>query len=494
MLLVGAVLSCALPAQAAKDALEYFEKGIQLMDHERPREALPVFDQGIKANPKLAILYVARAHARIMCEDDKGAIADCSEAIKLDPHLTGAYSRRGYSLCRMRQFEKAMVDFDYALAHKRLDFDRWNDNLDILNRAKASYRLGKRAQSAREQEVVMALGKVTTADDKRTELDVHAAASIMDEVIKVVPDSLGIRYFHGICCMNDSQFDKALQDFNFLTKHDPESPIGYYFRADVLSKTGKLQQAIDDYTKLIQMNPPYVVVCDNAETGRLKGESISYDQTLVRVADIYILRGGIYLRQKKLALAESDLKKGIALAPQDAEAHLALAGLFIDTRRYSEAIAECDKALGINPKSCDAYEFRATANERAGRIDKAVGDVSKWIGLTKDLDAYIKRGNLYAKANEQNKAIDDFTRVLEKGSKTEDDVYICRGDSYFKLGQFDKAIKDYTRALEIDPAGNSGLYRVRAQAYDKIGRADLAALDRKRAGKDAQIKGGDRAK
>ena len=50
----------------------------------------------------------------------------------------------------------------------------------------------------------------------------------------------------------------------------------------------------------------------------------------------------------------------IALDPQDAEAHAALAEAMQDQGRFSESIAEYERALQLNPSSADVAAFAST--------------------------------------------------------------------------------------------------------------------------------------
>ena len=47
-------------------------------------------DQALKLNPKYADAFCARGHSKCALGDDEGAIADCNQALKLDPKHAGA--------------------------------------------------------------------------------------------------------------------------------------------------------------------------------------------------------------------------------------------------------------------------------------------------------------------------------------------------------------------------------------------------------------------
>jgi tetratricopeptide (TPR) repeat protein len=46
--------------------------------------------------------------------DDKGAVADLDEAVRLDPRAAGAYWCRGLCWCEKGRFDRAIADFEEA--------------------------------------------------------------------------------------------------------------------------------------------------------------------------------------------------------------------------------------------------------------------------------------------------------------------------------------------------------------------------------------------
>jgi tetratricopeptide (TPR) repeat protein len=56
-------------------------------------------------------------------------------------------------------------------------------------------------------------------------------------------------------------------------------------------------------------------------------------------------------------------------------------------------------------------------------------------------------------------------------------AYLKRGDVYLKLGESDKAVADYTKAIKYSPEANASMYLARANAYRKANRMDLAKSD-----------------
>ena len=69
-----------------------------------------------------------------------------------------------------------------------------------------------------------------------------------------------------------------------------------------------------------------------------------------------------------------------------------------------------------------------------------------------DTESYYKRGIAYYKKREYDKAIADFSEVIERDSNHAESYY-NRGNAYCDNVDFDEAIADYTKAIELKPLG-----------------------------------------
>ena len=93
----------------------------------------------------------------------------------------------------------------------------------------------------------------------------------------------------------------------------------------------------------------------------------------------------------------------------------------------------------------------------------------------KDKFRYYDRGEAYTGKGDYDRAIADYTKVIElKPSWAL--PYRCRGEAYTGKGDYDRAIADYTKAIEIDPR-TAYFYHDRGQAYEKKGDYDRAIAD-----------------
>ena len=73
-----------------------------------------------------------------------------------------------------------------------------------------------------------------------------------------------------------------------------------------------------------------------------------------------------------IAKAEPAARRALALAPDSADAHAALAEIHAMLDRFEEAIAEAQRAIEINPSLCGAYETLGQMRASIGRLDEGL--------------------------------------------------------------------------------------------------------------------------
>ncbi len=183
-----------------------------------------------------------------------------------------------------------------------------------------------------------------------------------------------------------------------------------------------------------------------------------------------------------------------AKGPTDTpEHHYAAGQTFLEAKKFSEALAEFERARALQPTYAPAFEGIALAQLGQGDLAKAEAAAER----AKDLDGafapgYIAAGRGQAAKGEIKNALAEFTRALELDGKGVSGYYY-RGQAYLQDFQFSRAERDFDSALQIQPmfaparvawdrsmkirmaAPGTSIGKMIALA-DPITRADLAAL------------------
>ena len=168
------------------------------------------------------------------------------------------------------------------------------------------------------------------------------------------------------------------------------------------------------------------------------------------------------------ATARTD--RAAALVVQ-AEAHAHISG------GMTQALAEVDRAIELDPKNGDAFRMRGDlTREAGGSLARAEADLGKAIALNPhDAEAYELRGVIYTNQHRTDRAIADYDQVI-KLQPNNAQAWSDRGVTWYIAGEYEKAIRDDNEALRLDPSRDATLSN-RAAAWKKLDKPDKALVD-----------------
>ena len=138
----------------------------------------------------------------------------------------------------------------------------------------------------------------------------------------------------------------------------PQSLIVINISGAALQKQGKLQEAVQAYSKAIQLKPDF--------------------------AEAYSNRGNALKDLGQLKEAIESIDKAIQLMPDFAEAYYNRGNVLKDLGQLKEAVASYDKAIQLKPDLAEVYSTRGHALQHLGQLEEAVKDMQ--IAVEKDPD------------------------------------------------------------------------------------------------------------
>ena len=174
--------------------------------------------------------------------------------------------------------------------------------------------------------------------------------------------------------------------------------------------------------------------------------------------------------------ALADCNRAIALDPLSYETYIVRGIVFKDLGRLDEAIADYNRAIALKPDSFEAYNNRGSAFEKTGQLDKAIADYERAIALKpRNAAAYANRGIAFGKAGLFENSIESLDKALEIDPYNVN-AYVSRGISYSRIGRNDRALEDYNKAIRLDQ-NHILAYFNRGDLYLRTGNKELAILD-----------------
>lgn len=203
----------------------------------------------------------------------------------------------------------------------------------------------------------------------------------------------------------------------------------------------------------------------------------------VAQAEAYNSRGIAYKATGKIDQAIADYAKAIELSPTD-PAPLANRGdAYSDQKKTDLAIVDYDKAIAVKADYAPAYLGRAMAYNEKKDAAKALTDVTKAIELNaNDWRAFYLSGVINSGKQDFQKAITDFDKFIALNAAPAGEMsngYLNRGIAWYAVGDLDKAVADFSKSIENNPS-QLNAYKARAYIYKEQKKDDLAAADEKK--------------
>jgi len=194
----------------------------------------------------------------------------------------------------------------------------------------------------------------------------------------------------------------------------------------------------------------------------------------------YLNLGISYLQIGKIDDSLKYLNMAKELIPEDPYVLNALGIIYIEAKKYVEAINAFQRALMKYPQFDNALVNLGYSYYLNGNIRDAIRvlEISKKISPDDTLP-YLYLAEIYKKQGEFEKAEKEFRVALEKENYPFD-VHKNLIDIYEKKGMYDKAIEEYKKAISINPL-NSWAYNGLGICYVHTKNYDLAEENFKRA-------------
>ncbi len=328
----------------------------------------------------------------------QAAIANYTEALKLNPHNASIYYQRGNSYYSQKAYEKAIKDYTAAITIKAKYSDAY------YQRGVIYYELN---------------------DNEKAITDLTKALRINPKYAKAYKK-------RGQIYSEIGDYKNAIQDYSQSIRLNPKDSNSYIDRGIARETIGDREGAISDYTQAIQLNQNDV--------------------------QAYHYRGKSYLEMADYQEAIADYNQVLEFKQDDVDAYRNRCSAYLNLANYQAAIYDCNQAIEINPQNDLAYNHRCIAYFNLGEYRRATEDCSIAIDINNEnAKAYINRGLAESARGYLQAAIEDLTTAI-KINPQDSLAYNHRGIVFSEIGNYNQAIQDFSQAIKLNPSNAKAYY------------------------------------
>ena len=191
----------------------------------------------------------------------------------------------------------------------------------------------------------------------------------------------------------------------------------------------------------------------------------------------YAARGNNYMRQGKLQEAIKDFSKALEIkANEDVYANRAKAAMQLPLSTESSQLAfnDLNQAILINPDKAEYYLNRGVIYTKSGQAQPAINDFTKAIQLDNKLsEAYLNRAKLYQFQGQNQAALQDM-KIFLSLNPHQSQVWFERATIEINLGQLNEAVISLDQALRGLP-GNCAILKQKISVQQSLGSPNLNA-------------------
>ena len=295
------------------DEHEYFTRAFEKHKLKDFKGAIADYSKAIEINPRNYGVFYNRAECKREIEDFQGAINDNSKAIEINPRMSQAYNNRGFIKSKLGDFKGAI-------------------------------------------------------DDYKKVIEINPKDQLANQKLKEIEEYL-----------REKASSKSINDNKKATGINPKDAEAeaYYNLGIAKFRLEDFQGAIDNYTKAIEINPTKALIY--LSRGKAKFDSGDLEGSFDDVFKAKELGSEDAIQLLKKIRKEIELIKTKAIEnnPSNSEAYYTRANSKLHSEDVEGAIEDLNKAIEINPSYKDAYNFRGLIKSQLKDFSEAIDDYSK---------------------------------------------------------------------------------------------------------------------
>jgi tetratricopeptide (TPR) repeat protein/S1-C subfamily serine protease len=404
------------------DPILYMRQGQLYLALSRYSEADQAFSQAIKLRPN-TFSYGFRAQSRFNLKDYRGALADYSRQVELQPNDYFAYSGRGTINILLGNSAAAIADLTKAI-----------ELFPSGNKYRFTAYVARGTQRMVSGDIPGAIADYTATIEGKANEDM------------LVQAYLGRAQAYA----NSKDFPKAIADCSQLIALQPRNAVAYYNRGGFHAQAGNAQSAIADFDRAIALKPDY------ADAYRYRGA------TRIQLRDN---QGAIADSQKAVSLYTAEIARepnnpvlliNRSLARMNAQDQ---PGALQDAQKAEQVMRDQGMTSGpgyqLVQKLISALQggssTQSSTQQRSGSDSTQTRQPAGTPGTgSTSATAFFQQGMVRNEAQDYPGAIREFSKAIALQPNNVV-AYLMRSSARLRIQDFQGALQDLEKAAQLQP-------------------------------------------
>jgi Flp pilus assembly protein TadD len=293
--------------------------------------------------------------------------------------------------------------------------------------------------------------------------------SLAEHILTKTPDAPQARNMLGLELQSQGKLDQAISQYRRALQVKPNYVEAHNNMGIALQLQGKLDEAISHYRRALQINPAYAEAYYNMGiTFRAQGkydEAINSYRQALRLKPYHVEThsnlGSVLSAQGKFDEAIKHFRLALQIRPNFAEVHYNLGLALKSQGKPDEAIKHFRQALRLKPDLAEAHNNLGLALTMTGKLDEAIEHFREAVRLKPNYPAPLNRmARILAmhpepKLRDPSQAIEIAKRAAELTGHKDAAILETLAAAYAAAGQLDQAVKTAEAALLLAIANHA---------------------------------------
>ena len=248
-----------------------------------------------------------------------------------------------------------------------------------------------------------------------------------------------------------------------------------------------IQSALDYFDQALKTDPKFALAYTGVADAslrmyRIKKDSFWTQKALAaaqqaeqlndKLPEVHATLGSVYRSTGKYSEAVAELNRALTLAPNSDEFYRRIGDVYSDSGNSAQALEAYQKAVQLNPYYWLNENALGIAYANRADYSQALEAFQRVITLEPDVQTgYVNIGNLYLQQGKYQDSISYFQKALQ--IEPFFTTYSNLGTSYFFLKQYSNAVEMFEKAAALNPNDTEVMVNL-ADAYRGAGQQDKA--------------------